>query len=211
MLHDNTTRRKARCWHTVGVASRAGLPPSTKGRLLVATPPLADHHFDRSVIYMIEHHDDGALGVILNRPSAEHLDAPLERWADLLSEPAVVFGGGPVEIDGLIALAALETTPDETLAEHLSTLAADIFSVDLAADPALISGLITELRVFRGYAGWGPLQLETELDEGAWLVLDIDQADVFSAEPTGLWRRVLSRQDGRLAWLANVPDDLSAN
>jgi len=200
-----------RCWHTGSVASRAGLPPTTKGRLLVATPPLTDHHFDRSVVFMIEHHDDGALGVILNRPSVEELDAPLERWADLLSAPALVFSGGPVDTDALIALAALATTPDDTLAEHLTTVSGEVYSVDLAADPALIAGLVTELRVFRGYAGWGPLQLETELDDGAWLVIDVEPADVFHPEPADLWRMVLGRQDGRLAWLANAPDDLSTN
>jgi putative transcriptional regulator len=67
------------------------------------------------------------------------------------------------------------------------------------------------VRIFRGYAGWGPGQLEGEIESGAWLVLDAEPDDVFAAEPDELWRSVLRRQGGRLAWLASAPDDLSAN
>ena len=195
----------------MAVALHAGVPPSTKGRFLVATPPLADPNFDRSVVFMIEHHRDGALGVVVNRPSDERLDAPLERWAELLTAPSVVFSGGPVDTDALIALARVERAPDASLGDQLTQLSNEVYSVDLGEDPALISGLLDELRVFRGYAGWGPLQLETEIDQGGWLVLDVGPDDLFHPDPLGLWRAVLGRQQGRLAWLANAPDDLSAN
>ena len=82
----------------------SGSPP-TKGRLLLATPPLEDPNFDRTVIYVLEHHDEGALGLVLNRPSPEELGEPLDAWADLQSDPSLVFVGGPVEPDALIALA----------------------------------------------------------------------------------------------------------
>ena len=80
-----------------------GTPP-TKGRLLVATPPLEDANFDRTVIFMLEHHDEGAIGVVINRPSYEALDEPLDRWIELQSAPSAVFTGGPVEESALIAL-----------------------------------------------------------------------------------------------------------
>ena len=70
---------------------------------------------------------------------------------------------------------------------------------------------ISALRVFRGYAGWGPGQLEGEIEAGAWLVLDPEPTDLFTHEPDELWRTVLRRQPGRLAWLADAPDDLDAN
>ena len=70
---------------------------------------------------------------------------------------------------------------------------------------------ISALRVFRGYAGWGPGQLEGEIEAGAWLVLDPEPTDLFTHEPDELWRVVLRRQPGRLAWLATAPDDLEAN
>ena len=182
----------------------------TKGRLLVATPPLEDPNFDRTVVYMLEHHDDGALGVIINRPTDEFLEEPLDRWIDLQSDPSAIFAGGPVEPDALIALART-TVPIDEPTELLSPVVGEVASADLSADPALVAGSVGALRVFRGYAGWGPGQLESEIEAGAWLVLDTTPDDLFSDEPELLWRNVLRRQGGRLAWLADAPDDLSWN
>jgi putative transcriptional regulator len=184
--------------------------PFTKGRLLVATPPLADPNFDRTVVFVIEHHDDGALGVVLNRPSGEILAEPLERWGELQTAPGGVYAGGPVETDALIALARVRGPLDDG-DEHLSPLTSAIASADLGTDPQLMAAAIEGLRVFRGYAGWGPGQLEGEIDAGAWLVVEADPADVFTSDPNGLWRAVLRRQPGRVAWLADAPDDLSWN
>jgi len=186
-----------------------GTPP-TKGRLLVATPPLEDANFDRTVVFMLEHHDEGAIGVVINRPSIEALDEPLDRWIDLQSAPSSVFLGGPVEEEALIALARTSQPLDDE-GEYLNPIVGTIASADLTADPALVAGEVQGVRVFRGYAGWGPGQLEGEIDAGAWLVLDSEPGDVFSDEPDELWRTVLRRQPGRLAWLADAPDDLSAN
>ncbi|MEO1056533.1 MAG: YqgE/AlgH family protein [Actinomycetota bacterium] len=186
----------------------AGTP--TKGRLLVATPPLVDPNFDRTVIFMLEHHDEGAIGVVINRPSEESLDEPLDRWIDLQSAPSSVFSGGPVEEQALIALA--ETAePVEEFGDVLSPIAGTVASADLTADPALAVPAVRSVRVFRGYAGWGPGQLDDEISSGAWLVLDSEPGDVFSEDPDELWRTVLRRQPGRLAWLADAPDDLSLN
>jgi putative transcriptional regulator len=182
----------------------------TKGRLLVATPPLEDPNFDRTVVFVLEHHDDGAIGVVINRPSIEALDEPLDRWIDLQSTPSSIFDGGPVEPNALIALAATHAPLDES-DENLSPITGRIASADLTADPALVAPEVDGVRVFRGYAGWGPGQLEDEIDAGAWLVLDSEPDDVFSPEPDELWRTVLRRQPGRLAWLADAPDDLAAN
>lgn len=182
----------------------------TKGRLLVATPPLEDPNFDRTVIYVLEHHDDGALGVVLNRPTDEQLGEPLERWEELQATPQRVFEGGPVEPDALIAL-ALANEPLVEATDELSPVSGRVASADLTTDPAFVAGVVSALRVFRGYAGWGAGQLEGEIAVGAWLVLDAEPGDVFASQPRELWRTVLRRQGGRLAWLAGAPDDLSAN
>ncbi len=182
----------------------------TKGRLLLATPPLDDPNFDRTVIYVLEHRDDGALGVVLNRPTDEALDEPLDRWADLQAEPASVFLGGPVEPDALIAL-ALANQPVDEPSDELSPVSGRVASADLTADPALVAGMVGSVRIFRGYAGWGAGQLEGEIDAGSWLALDAEPTDVVATQPDDLWRDVLRRQGGRLAWLATAPDDLSAN
>ncbi|MFM2079047.1 MAG: hypothetical protein RJA49_2937 [Actinomycetota bacterium] len=183
------------------------IPGSTRGRLLVATPPLADPNFDRTVVYMLEHTDDGAVGVVLNRPSEENLPDGIARWEDLLSRPAVLFEGGPVEIDALIALGRVDQPDDEVW----SPVVGDLGSIDLALDPGLVAVGVQQLRVFRGYSGWGPQQLDGELAEGAWMVLPSETGDVFAEQPEELWRTVIRRQGGRVAWVANAPDDLSLN
>lgn len=183
---------------------------ATKGRLLVATPPLDDPNFDRTVVYVLEHRDDGALGVVINRPTDESLAEPLDRWVELQGTPESIFLGGPVEPDALIAL-ALANQPVTEESDDLSPVAGRVVSADLTGDPALIAGMVTSVRIFRGYAGWGAGQLEGEIESGSWLVLDAEPDDVFASEPDELWRSVLRRQGGRLAWLASAPDDLSAN
>jgi putative transcriptional regulator len=168
----------------------------TKGRLLVATPPLDDPNFDRTVVYMLE----------TDEPLAE----PLDRWDGLQAAPGSIFVGGPVEPDALIAL-ALAKTPITEATEELSPVSGLVVSADLTTDPALVAATVDAIRVFRGYAGWGPGQLEGEIEAGAWLVLDAEPRDVFADEPEDLWRTVLRRQGGRLAWLATAPEDLSSN
>jgi putative transcriptional regulator len=175
--------------------------------LLLATPPLDDPNFDRSVVYMMEHSAEGAVGVVLNNPTDETALHGLDLWMDLVAPPAVVFNGGPVQFDALIAIAEL-TRPRE---DAWSPILPDLGSVDLARDPVDVADEIGRVRMFRGYAGWAPGQLDSELDEGAWMVFDALRSDVFHSDPDDLWRLVLRRQRGRVAWLANAPDNLSMN
>jgi len=179
---------------------------STAGRLLVATPPLVDENFDRTVVYMVDHDHAGAVGVILNRPDSAHLPEPLDRWLPLLAEPAILFAGGPVAPEALLALGIAQDGADR---ENL--IVGQVRSVDLSGDPALIASELRGLRIFTGYSGWGPGQLDAEIATGAWIVVDSEDGDLVDSSPDSLWRRVLARQGGRLAWLASAPDDLSAN
>ena len=184
--------------------------PQTKGRLLLATPPLTDPHFDRTVVYVLEHHEDGAIGLILNRPTDEALSEPLDRWIDLQSAPSSIFAGGPVDTNAMIAMATTkELLSDST--DLLTPISGLVASTDLSADPAIVAAHVDAVRIFRGYAGWGAGQLDLELEEGAWLLLDAEIGDVFSDRPDHLWHSVLRRQPGRLSWLALAPDDLSLN
>lgn len=173
----------------------------------MATPPLADPNFDRTVVYMLEHTDDGAVGVVLNRPLREPLPDQLHPWERLLSEPATLHHGGPVDESALIALAQLIGPIDGAW----SLVADGLGSIDLMLDPDDVAASVTALRVYQGYSGWGPQQLDEELAAGAWMVLAAEPSDLFSPRPELLWRDVLRRQGGRVAWLANAPDDLSAN
>ncbi|MEX2626924.1 MAG: YqgE/AlgH family protein, partial [Ilumatobacteraceae bacterium] len=157
----------------------------TKGRLLVATPPLDDPNFEHAVVFMLEHHHEGALGVIINRPTDEELGEPLDRWVELQAEPGAVFAGGPVEPDALIALARTHEPVDDATEEY-SPVVGQVVSADLSVDPALVAGAFEAVRVFRGYAGWGPGQLEAEVETGSWLVLDPEATDLFSDHPEEL-------------------------
>ncbi len=175
--------------------------------LLLATPPLDDPNFDRSVVYMMEHSPDGAVGLVLNRPTDETAIDGLEQWMELSATPAVVFYGGPVQFDALIALAELVGSREDAW----SAILPDFGSVDLARDPVDVADEVRRIRMFRGYAGWAAGQLDGELAVGAWMVFDARRDDVFNEAPEDLWRLVLRRQRGRVAWLANAPDDLSTN
>ncbi len=178
-----------------------------KGRLLVANPALPDPNFHRTVVLMLEHTADGAVGVVLNRPSQLTVAEPLPRWEALAADPPVLFVGGPVEPSSAICLA--EVIGDE-VEQSWQPVLDGLGALDLEADDEA-SAPVHRLRVFAGYAGWGPGQLEAEIDAGAWFVVAAETDDVMSPEPRGLWRAVLRRQAGWLTALASYPDDPSLN
>lgn len=183
--------------------------PPTGGRLLLAGPSLEDPNFRRTVVFMVEHSEDGALGLVLNRPSDIDLADALPRWADLAAEPPAVFVGGPVEQGAVLGLGhvVVDEAPDGVTPIH-----AGIAVLDLEADPLHLLGDVAGVRLFSGYAGWGPGQLEGELAMGGWLVVDAEPGDITTTEPDDLWRSVLRRQpDQDLALLSMFPDDLSSN
>jgi putative transcriptional regulator len=167
-----------------------------KGRLLVATPALGDPNFERTVVLVLEHGEEGAAGVVLNRPTDMELVGHLPGWEERAADPGVVFVGGPVQPTGVICLA-------------LS--AGSIETVDPTVAPEEISAPVDQVRVFAGYAGWGAGQLEAEIAQGAWFVVDGFPEDAMSDAPDHLWRAVLRRQSGRLKLFANYPVDVSMN
>ncbi|MEM7096237.1 MAG: YqgE/AlgH family protein [Actinomycetota bacterium] len=187
---------------------------NTTGRLLVASPQIRDGFFDRSVVFMLHHDEMGALGVIISRPTGLEIEELLPRWAPLTLEPAVVFDGGPVEPNGFIGVArgvdgADFDDDDDAIATPVGP--GDLVTVDLDADPALAATMVDRLRIFRGYSGWAPGQLEGELNRGGWFIIDADVGDLWSEDPATLYETVLRRQEGELRWFANVPDDPSLN
>ena len=183
------------------------MPTWHTGRLLVAMPALEDPAFTRAVVLLIDHDEDGALGVVLNRASEVPVSEATETFIDLVPAPGVLFGGGPVEPDALVAIGRAQdgaARTDTTFVEGLRL-------VDLDQDPVLAGAELTHVRLFAGYAGWGPGQLEHELWHGAWAVVDSEPGDVFTSRPDALWREVLGRQRGRLRLLAGFPADVTHN
>jgi len=187
----------------------SGISGPLQGKLLVAAPRLLDPNFTRTVVLVLAHSDQGAVGLVLNRPTMTLVSAPLPEWEDLASEPAVVFVGGPVS-EGSICLARVRPQVSVPESGYLP-LDGTLGTIDLEADPAFVSPCIEKLRVFAGYGGWAPEQLETEIGQGAWYVLDAVGEDVFSEEPEGLWKKVLRRQGGGLALVSAFPPDPSLN
>jgi putative transcriptional regulator len=181
------------------------------GRLLVATPELTGPTFRRAVVLLLQHAPgDGALGVVLGSASETAVDDVLPGWQALAASPARVFVGGPVQTDAALCLA--EVRPGASGPE-LAPLPASpgLAVVDLDAVPAAVGPLVQRLRVFAGCAGWAPGQLEGEVDEAAWWVVDAWPGDVFRARPEALWRQVLRRQGGRLALASTWPDEPGLN
>lgn len=182
---------------------------SWSGRLLVATPLLVEDPFRRTVVQLLQHDDeDGALGVVVNRPSHTPLSEVLPGWDLLAGEEATVFVGGPVQQSAAICLAALRPSAPADPSYVPVPGAPWLGTVDLDLEPA---GAVERVRVFAGYAGWSAGQLEAEVEEGAWWVVDGLPGDCFSEEPRSLWRQVLLRQGMPLALVASYPEDPSLN
>ena len=180
---------------------------STRGKLLVAAPSLADPNFRQTVLLMLEHGSEGALGVVLNRPSELPVKGAIDEWAPVVSEPSVVFVGGPVSQSSVIALASVALDDAD---DNWSQVVGRIGTIDLEMNPDDIGGL-DEVRIFAGYAAWAPGQLEAELAEDAWFVLEHDGADPFVNDPDELWWEVFARQEGELNRLRLYPRNPADN
>jgi putative transcriptional regulator len=178
------------------------------GQLVVATPLLDDPNFHRTVVLVLDHDEDGALGVVLNRASSVPVRDTLEDWVELVADPPVVFGGGPVEPTAVVALG--RAAPDRPT-DGTTAILERIQLVNLDDDPMLVALDLERLRIFAGYAGWAPGQLELEIAQGAWFPVVADPGDVFTTDPASLWHTVLGRQSGDLKLFATFPEDPTLN
>ena len=181
----------------------------TAPTFLIAVPQLLDPNFRQSVVLLLERNEDGAMGVVINH------DSPL-LLKDLCADHSIPYQGdgekrvrkgGPVQPEQGLVLYA-DTHEDPEGREVFDGLHVSASRGTLGRLCDLAGG---RFQCYSGYAGWGPGQLEGEIESGAWLVVDAEPDDVFDSEPDDLWRSVLRRQGGRLAWLASAPDDLTAN
>jgi putative transcriptional regulator len=178
---------------------------SLKGQLLVAGPGLLDPNFRRTVVLIGEHGEEGALGVILNRASDSTVGEALPELAPLVQGADAVHVGGPVQPSAVVVLAEFAEP------ERAGTLVLDnIGFLPAEVDPDEL-GELHRTRVFVGYAGWGPGQLDGELEEGSWIVEPAGPDDVFTGAPEELWSEVLRRKGGPFGVLALMPPDPTAN
>ena len=181
------------------------LPESLRGSLLIASPALADPNFARSVVLITEHGPDGAMGVVLNRPSEVEVGDVAPELGEI-AEGEPVFIGGPVQPQALIVLAEFNRVEAAAwvVVDEIGFVAAE-------TEYSELSELVRRGRVYAGYSGWGAGQLEGELEQEAWIVERPRQAELFAADPETLWRDVLARKGGQFALIARMPADPTLN
>jgi putative transcriptional regulator len=149
------------------------------------------------------------MGVVINRPSPVPVVSVLADWSDIVAEPEVLFRGGPVSPEGALAVALLREQRD--IPPGLRPVTDRLAIVDLEGAADDIDSAVDGVRIFAGYAGWGSGQLEGEIETGDWYVVPSLPPDAFQADPSDLWREVMRRQPGELAWHVNRPADPELN
>ena len=176
------------------------------GDLLVASIMLADGVFNQTVVLVLDADEDGALGVILNEISQTPLDAVLPDWVGTVSEPRLLFHGGPVSPNGAICLASVAADGEEPPGWRPLFDSVGLLHLDTPIE--IVSGAYRDLRIFAGYAGWASGQLQAEISEGMWHLVPADYSDVFGGQPLELWRTVLRRQQGEIAFFSGGMEQL---
>jgi len=175
-----------------------------QGKLIVSSPSLIDPNFRKTVVLIAHHDEEGALGLVLSRPSDVAAVDAVPVLGGLPGAEDPVFVGGPVQPDAFMVLAEFEDVDDAAAAiiGGLGFMPAD-------AEPGELA--IKRLRLFAGYSGWGSGQLEDELAEDSWIVVEAAADDAFADDPDELWRTVLQRKGGRFSLMENMPFDPGLN
>ncbi len=177
---------------------------SLQGKLLVSSPALHDPNFRKTVVLIAHHDDEGAMGLVLSRPSeVAAVDAvPALEGLPGASDP--VFVGGPVQPEAFMVLAEFNDVDDAAapIMDRLGFMPAESEPEDLS---------ISRMRLFAGYSGWGVGQLEAELEEFSWIVVDALTDDAFADDPDELWRTVLHRKGGPFELMVDMPFDPGLN
>jgi len=177
----------------------------TRGQLLIAGPGLVDPNFWRTVVLIVEHSVQGALGLVLNRPSETTVGEAASELQRLLDLDDPLFIGGPVQPSSLIILAEFDDPGEAALVAFEDV---GVLATGAQEDPTLA---LRTGRAFVGHAGWGPGQLDSEIERGDWILEPAKREDAFSSGPLELWRTVLTRKGGSYALVARMPSDPSAN
>jgi putative transcriptional regulator len=178
---------------------------SLRGKLLVASPSLVDPNFARTVVLITEHNDEGAMGIVLNRPAEARIEDVLPDLEEIAAD-GTLFVGGPVQPEAIVLLAEF-SDPDAAA----WIVAADVGLAAADRDLEELSAAVRRGRLYAGYSGWGPAQLEAELELDSWIVEPPMPAELFPDDPETLWSDVLARKGGQYALLARMPDDPSMN
>lgn len=179
------------------------------GDLLISSITSTDGYFGGTVILVLDADESGTVGVVLNRPSTIDLESALPDWAGLVSFPGALFEGGPVSQQGAICLASIPLGIEEP--PGWRRIRGQVGLLNLETPVELAQDAYEHLRIFAGYAGWDPGQLEQELDFGMWYLAPAMAGDPFDTEPDLMWRNVLRRQGGELGLYSTWPSSVEFN
>lgn len=183
-----------------------GMDDSLRGKLLVASPALVDPNFARAVVLITEHNDEGAMGIVLDKPSDALVGEVVPQLADAAGPDAPIYVGGPVQPSAIVVLAEFS---DPEAAAWIVVADVGFASADL--DTADLGAVTRRARVYAGYSGWGPGQLEAEMELDSWIIEPPLPAELFPDAPDTLWNDVLARKGGQYALVARMPEDPSLN
>lgn len=183
--------------------------PLGKGIFLIAAPSLRDPNFRQTVILLCEHGPEGALGVVVNRPTGVSVSEALPQVPVLEGQGHVLFAGGPVQPNHVLLL--------YRVAQEIGRTHHVFDGVYLGGDMGALERVLTRptgtdaFRAYMGYSGWGPGQLENEMERGAWMTLPADPTVVFEKEPQRVWPDILQSLGGPYAVYAEMPADPGLN
>ncbi|HZR97039.1 MAG TPA: YqgE/AlgH family protein [Gaiellaceae bacterium] len=178
---------------------------SLQGQLLIASPSLLDPNFRRTVVLVTEHNDEGAAGLVLNRPSPAAVVELVPQLEPLADDGEQVWFGGPVQPNGVLVLGEF-VDPDDAAVPLFGAL-----GFPSLEEPEEVAAVTTRRRVFAGYAGWGAGQLEDELERDDWFLEPAQPDDAFTDAPDELWADVLRRKGGIYELVSRIPEDPSVN
>lgn len=181
------------------VAAHRGRAPAParpeKGRFLIASRNLIDPNFSETVVLLLAHDARGAMGVIINRPTAARMASALPDIEELRDRPDRVYLGGPVAEDLMLILIRSATRPESS-----RPIFADVYTTgSLAALRKALAkrGKANRLRSYVGHAGWGAAQLDREIARGDWYVTSADAATIFDTTPSEIWPKLIDRFSGQ--------------
>jgi putative transcriptional regulator len=179
---------------------------SLKGKLVIAAPALIDPNFARTVVLVVDHDEEGAMGIVLNRVADAELAEAVPDLADVPEVDEQLFVGGPVQETSVLLLGEFS---DVAKASPLVTGSIGMIGAETEIDE--LGDTVSRARAFAGYAGWGAGQLEAELEEEAWITADPLPEDLLTDAPEGLWSATLDRKGGWHRVIARMPADPSLN
>lgn len=181
------------------------------GQLLISAPGAPSPSFSRSVVLIVDHSPAMSFGVVLTSRSDVAVFNVLPDWLPVVAKPQALYIGGPLNQQSVVGLAMTKTGVDIDSHPQLNRLAPRLAHVDMRADPEDLADYVDGLRLFAGYAEWGPGQLDNEIERGDWFVTPALPQDVITPGPADLWGDVMRRQDLPLPLYATFPEDLDSN